>query len=224
MIVLDYFYLKLCYNGVNREVIMTEREYNNMTHDEKLRYWAENRKYFTETTPTPGSLALARALGLDVSSKEKDVTTFPELDVQASEPEMRLFLINGAYFDTKEEMESYAETEGLDASKSSVVEYIRFFAGRSDVIRETDASGVSLCFKVCDEDGFGIYNRERSNREQGFFWEFSGGNIADMYAPFRERGIAFEYDVYGKIDKEKQRSLELCQKDNLMNLGKQSGN
>ncbi|MDE6292688.1 MAG: hypothetical protein K2L98_03310 [Bacilli bacterium] len=203
---------------------MTAEEYNNMSNEERLRYWAENRKYFTETTLTPGAVALARALGMDAPSEENDVTTFPELDVQASEPEMRLFLINGAYFDTKEEMESYAETEGLDVSKFSVVEYIRFFAGRSDVIRETDASGVGLCFKVCDEDGFGIYNRERSNREQGFFWEYSGGNIADIYAAFRERGIVFEYDIYGKIEEEKQRSLELCQKDNLMNLGKQSNN
>lgn len=150
----------------------------------------------------------------------KGIEEYQELDVQASMPEMQLFFINGEYFDTFEEMEEYAMVEGLDISRFYIVEYIRVYAGRSDVIREIDSSGSILHFKACDEDGYGIYNRERSNREGKFIWEFSEGSVEDMYEPFRERGIVFDQDVYGEIRKDEEKFLQMCREHNFFNLGK----
>lgn len=209
---------------------MTIEKYDNMTTEEKINYWAENHQCITEQDVTPADEALIKLFGPDSKRERNEVPTYPEMDVQETAAEMRLFSIskpyseNAAYFDTKEEMEEYAEMEGLDVSLSHVIEYIRAFARRSDVIKETDSQGHVLYFRAADEDGYGIYNRERSNREQKFIWEFSEGSIADMYAAFRERGIVFEDDVYGKIEEEEKKFLELCQKNNLMNSGKQSGN
>ena len=209
---------------------MTREEYEQMSEDEKLRYWAENHQCLTEQDITPGDEALIKLFGPDSKREKKELPTYPEMDVEATEPEMCLFSISkiysetASYFDTKEEMEEYAEMEGLDTARFYMIEYLRSFAGRSDVLKETDANGAVLYFRAADDEGYGIYNRERSNREQKFIWEFSEGSIADMYAAFRERGIVFEDDVYGKMEEEKKKFLELCQKDNLMNSGGQSGN
>ena len=209
---------------------MTVGEYNNMTDEEKKRYWAENHRCLTEQDITPGDEALIKLFGPDSKRERKEEPIYSEMDVQATAPEMCLFSISkiysetAAYFDTKEEMEEYAEMEGLDTARSYTIEYLRSFAGRSDVLKETDSNGAVLYFRAADDEGYGIYNRERSNREQEFIWEFSEGSIADMYAAFRERGIVFEDDVYGKMEEEEKKFLELCQKGNLMNSGRQSGN
>lgn len=200
---------------------MTAEEYNNMTTEEKIRYWAENHRCMTEQDITPADEALMKLFGPNAKREKKKIPKYAELDVQASEPEMRLYSIENAYFETKEAMGEYAAMEGLDVSKSYIVEYVRSYAGRSDVIRKIDSEGNVLHFRTADDEGYGIYNRERSNREQRFIWEFSEGSIADMYAAFRERGIVFEDDFYGKLEEKNKKFLELCQQNNLVNLGVQ---
>lgn len=195
-------------------------EYNNMTEEEKRKYWEENHKFLTEQDEMPADKALYELFGPNGTYKLKERGEYSELDVQASAPEMQLFSINDAYFDNKEEMEEYAQMEGLDVSRAYIIEYIRAYAGRSDVIREIDSKGNSLYFKACDEDGYGIYNSERSNREGRFIWEFSEGSIEDMYEPFRKRGIVFDQDVYGEIREDEEKFLQMCREHNFFNSQK----
>jgi len=199
------------------EVFMTKEEYNSMTKEEKLKLCEDLEDDSLAQDSDPITEALMRIFG---SSRKREVNSenqYPELDVQATIPEMRLFSINDEYFDTMEELSQYIKDNGLDVKRTCIVEYIRAFAGRSDVIRETDSRGASLYFKACDEDGYGIYNRERSNREKTFIWEFSEGSIEDMYEPFKTRGIVFDQDVYGEIHDDEQRFLQLCKEHNLFN-------
>lgn len=114
--------------------------------------------------------------------------------------EMMLYGINGTYFDTKEDLISYCESKDISIDNAYILEYIRNVAGRSDVIRRTSTDGKSLFYTAVDENGYGIYNHERSVYRGEFIWEFNYGHIRGICTPFRDRGIVFENDVYDKID------------------------
>ncbi len=77
-----------------------------------------------------------------------------------------------------------------------------------------------MFYTAVDEDGYGMYNNERSIYRGEFIWEFNYGQIREFYTPFRERGIVFENDIYAKADDRMQRILKHCRDKNLFNMGK----
>ena len=140
------------------------------------------------------------------------------------EPQMRLYGLSGAFesvfFDTKEKLMEYAKTHNIPFSEVCVIEFLGNVAGRSDVIREISRSGRKVLYAACDEDGYGIYNYERSVYRGEFVWEYNHGSISALYAAFRDRGITFEDDVYAKIDERNQKFIQLCRERNFFNMGK----
>lgn len=114
--------------------------------------------------------------------------------------QMILYGFSGAfesvYFDTELELEAYAKTHDTSFGGKCVIEYLGNVAGRSDVIRITFKNCKPMLLTACDGEGYGIYNEERSIDCGEFVWEFTNGDIKDMYSAFRDRGIVFEDDIY----------------------------
>ena len=129
------------------------------------------------------------------------------------EPQMRLYGFSGvfksAFFDTEEELIEYVKTHNTEFGSICVVEYLGNVAGRSDVIRLTYKSGKSVLYTSVNEDGYGIYNNERSIYRGEFVWEYNHGSISDVYSAFRDRGIVFEDDTYAKITERNRRLFEM---------------
>ena len=137
------------------------------------------------------------------------------------EPEMRLFEICGHYFETKEELKKYCQSEGLSIKDACILEYFRNIAGRRDVIKSSKISnGRTMLYTVVDEDGYAMYNNERSIYRGEFIWEYNHGSISDFYKEFRDRGIVFENDIYAEIRERHQRIMKMCKEQNLFNQGK----
>ncbi len=141
-----------------------------------------------------------------VDGEPKNVNPLTEIP----EPQMRLYgfsgAFNSAYFDTEEELIEYVKTHNITFGSICVIEYLGNVAGCSDVIRQIYKSGKSVLYAAVDEDGYRIYNQERSIYRGEFIWEYNYGRISKMYSAFRDRGIIFENDIYAKID-ERDRQL-----------------
>lgn len=139
-------------------------------------------------------------------------------------PQMVLYGFSGAfksaYFDTEEELEEYVKTHDTSFGGKCVIEYLGNVAGRSDVIRTTSKNRKPMLLTVCDRDGYGIYNEERSIYRGEFVWEYNNGDIKDMYSAFRDRGIVFEDDIYGELAEQDRKLLQMCREKNLFNMGK----
>ena len=129
------------------------------------------------------------------------------------EPQMRLYGFSGAFksafFDTEAELIEYVKTHNTQFGSICVMEYLGNVAGRSDVIRLTYKSGKQVLYTSVNEDGYGIYNNERSIYRGEFVWEYSHGSISEMYSAFRDRGIVFEDDTYAKIEERNRRIFEM---------------
>ena len=129
------------------------------------------------------------------------------------EPQMRLYGFYGAFkssfFDTEEELIEYVKTNNTQFGSICVMEYLGNVAGKSDVIRLTYKSGKSVLYTSVNEDGYGIYNNERSIYRGEFIWEYNHGSISEMYSAFRDRGIVFEDDTYAKIAERNKRLFEM---------------
>ena len=134
------------------------------------------------------------------------------------EPKMRLYgfsgAFNSAFFDTKEELVEWLKTNKPKYGSVCVLEYLGTVAGRSDVIRITCKGNKPMLYAACDEDGYGIYNEERSFYRGEFVWEYNHGDLSDEYAAFRDRGIVFENDIYQKIDERNKRLMALFEETN----------
>lgn len=168
---------------------------------------------------TPGDKALANIL----NNKEALLHTAEQLNrmfngeavnkdplIETPKPEMRLYQINSTYFESREDLEDYCQRIGISCDAVSIFDYIRTIADRKDVIQVTDPSGKSTLYCAIDDDGYGVYNPERSTYRGKFTWEYNYGCIRDLYVPFREKGVTFENDVYGKIEERKQTFLKMC--------------
>ena len=127
-------------------------------------------------------------------------------------PQMRLFgfsgVFNSAYFDTEEELIEWVKNHNIDFGDICVMDYLGTVAGRSDVIRLTYKNGKSVLYTAVDEDGYGIYNEDRSIYRGEFVWEYNYGSISDKYAAFRNRGIVFKNDIYGKIEERNRKIMD----------------
>jgi len=73
-----------------------------------------------------------------------------------------------------------------------------------------------MLLTVCDRDGYGIYNEERSIYHGEFVWEYNNGDIKNMYSAFRDRGIVFENDIYGKLAEQDRKLLQMCREKNYL--------
>ncbi len=125
------------------------------------------------------------------------------------QPEIRIYCVRDFSFDTEEELVDYCKREGISLDESYTLDYFRNMASRSDVIRKTKKDGTFTFYAAIDEEGYGVYNYERSIYKGEFCWEFDYGSLDQMYLEFRNRGIVFENDVYQKIAKEDQQTLKI---------------
>lgn len=132
-------------------------------------------------------------------------------------PEMVLYYIYDHYFDTLDDLNNYCSSKGISPDDFDIVSYLRTCAGRNDVIMKKNHDDKIMFWTVVDEDGYGMYNAEKSIYRGKFVWEYNHGHIRDMYTPFRDRGIVLENDIYAKIDKKNQDLYEYCKKYKLPN-------
>ena len=117
------------------------------------------------------------------------------------EPQMKLYIVD--YFkvlDNEIDLINYILSKKANKKYIRIIEYIKHFANKSDVIKITDLNNnVKYCCAV-NEDGYVVYNDDRSIYTGSFIWEYELGDISDLYSEFRKRGIVFENDIYKKID------------------------
>lgn len=213
--------------------MMSVKEYVKMTDEEKMKLFIETEEQRKEDSISPMAVALSNALKDNELMKHtasilkrmcdgEPVNQNPLTEIPA--PQMRLYGFSGAfksaYFDTEAELEEYVKTHDTSFGSICVIEYLGNVAGRSDVIRTTSKNRKPMLLTVCDRDGYGIYNEERSIYCGEFVWEYNNGDIKDMYSAFRDRGIVFEDDIYGKLEEEDRKLLQMCREKNLFNMGK----
>ena len=153
-----------------------------------------------------------------IDGEPKNVNPLTEIPA----PQMRLYVAYGTYFETEEELVSYCNINNIPAEHTLVIDYFRSLAGRSDVIGRTTKDGRTMFYTVVDEDGYSMYNHERSIYRGEFTWEYNYGSIREVYTQFRDRGIVFENDIYAKIDEINQSILKMCRDNNLFNCRKNS--
>ena len=169
-------------------------------------------RMFSEKSLEKGAIALTKF----IDGEPKNINPLIEIPM----PEMKLYGIYGNYFDTPEELENHCIINCIPLDDYHILEYIRHVAGRSDVIKKTNKNGKILFYSSVDEDGYAMYNNERSIYRGEFIWEYCYGQIRDFYTPFRKKGIVLENDIYAKADDTMKRILKYCEKENLFNMGK----
>ncbi len=134
-----------------------------------------------------------------IDEEPKNVNPLTEIP----KSQMRLYGFSGAfysaYFDKEEELKEWVKTHNTDFGDIVAIDYLGHVAGRDDVIRMTYASGKSSLCKAVDEDGYGIYNEERSTYKGEYVWEYTYGDLSEEYTAFRNRGIVFQNDIYKKM-------------------------
>ena len=207
-------------------------EVNEMNKDEKIKkeeyqMKLQDFKVFREGNITPGDKILAQAVQDSEFMKNihsqiieigdgKPVNKNPLSEIP--EPDMRLYSIGNDYFESIDELLKYCRKKHKTSEGLTVLDYYKNLAGRSDVIRKQN-NKTSIMYTAVDEDGYGIYNNTRSAYRGEFIWEYNYGSIRDLYKPFKERGIDFVIDVYGKIDESEQNVLRYFKENNLFNMG-----
>lgn len=143
-------------------------------------------------------------------------------------PEMKLYGINEnnneKYFNSRAQLRKYCQRHKISMDDMFVLEYIRYFANRSDVIKKTSSNGLSIFYTVSNEYGYEVYNHEKSLKEKNYVWEFNYGEIEEMYNIFRNRGIIFENDVYGRIEENHKLVLKTNLGKVLFDIEKKSSN
>ena len=148
-----------------------------------------------------------------VDGEPKNVNPLTEIP----EPQMRLYGFSGAFasafFETEEELIEYVKTSDTAFGNLCVIEYLGFVADRNDVIRVTYKNEKPKLYTSVNEDGYGIYNEERSIYKGEYVWEYNHGSISEMYSAFRDRGIVFKDDTYAKISERNKNLLSLLEQN-----------
>ena len=111
-------------------------------------------------------------------------------------PEVIVYCVGNQYFLQKGDLEMYCNSNGISITKSYTIEYYRSFAGRSDVIKMNGDY-----YTAVDEDGYGVYNYDRSVRRGECTWEYEYGHLRSEYQLLKNIGVTLDNDVYGEIDK-----------------------
>lgn len=166
---------------------------------------------FSEESLEKGSVSLKKMF----DGEAKNVNPLSKLP----DAEMRLYVLNGNYFETKEELESYCrDNEICDLNDFYILEYIRKVANRNDVIRKINSANSSTLYTAVDRFGYGIYNFDRSFYRGQHTWEFHHGCISKMYTEFRNRGIVFEDDIYGKIEENDKQLIKMIKERHVISI------
>ena len=198
-------------------------EVNEMSKEEKIKkeeyqMKLQDFKRFREGSITPGDKILAQAMQESKFMKNiysqiieirdgEPVNKNPLSEIP--EPDMRLYSIGNDYFESIDELLEYCRKNHKTSEGLTVLDYYKNLAGGSDVIRKQN-NKTSIMYTAVDEDGYGLYNNKRSIQKGKFIWEYNYGNIRNLYKPFKEKGIDFVIDVYGKIDERNQHILRYC--------------
>ena len=115
--------------------------------------------------------------------------------------EKRLFKIDDDYYETLDEvMEAYRNTDAY-GGVITVLDYIREFGGRKDVIRVQELCShypVSIISAV-DQNHYVVYNNEETIIRGDYIWQLNKGYLEFYFSGFRDSGIVFENDVYEDI-------------------------
>ncbi len=105
-------------------------------------------------------------------------------------------ILNTAFFDTLEELtrylEEHKETLKKDFGTTYIVDYLGSAFGKEQVILETPQNGAKpLIIAHVDNEGYAIYNKERSLSEKRFIWEYGyeSDSIKALYNALKERSI-----------------------------------
>lgn len=122
-------------------------------------------------------------------------------DKESVTSKMILYGYKTDFFDTEEELKEYCILNQLPINASFTVEYIGNMFGMNDVIRKTIRKCNPIYCAAFEKDGYAVYNEEKSNSENDDVWEYRYGSISEIYSAFREHGIVFENDIYGKLEK-----------------------
>lgn len=197
--------------------------------DEQRKKMLEDFKQFRESGISPMAEAMAKAIQDEefmkkarlsivrmIDGEPVNIDPLPELPI----PEMRLYFVDENYFESIDELLMYCRINKISTKGLNIIDYYRNLAGHSDVIRKSN-SETSMLYTAVDEEGYGLYNNKRSIYRGEFIWEYNHGSIRDLYKPFKEKGIVFENDVYGKIDENHKHILKYCRDNNLFNIGKE---
>ena len=194
-------------NEINKDEKIKKEEYQTKLQD---------FKEFREGGITPGAKLLAEAIQDNEFMEKVHSQIIKIVDgepvnknplSEIPEPDMRLYSISNNYFESINELKKYCRKNHKTSKGLTVLDYYKNLAGSSDVIRKQN-NKTSIMYTAVDEDGYGIYNNTRSVYRGEFIWEYNYGSIRDLYKPFKERGIDFVNDVYGKIDERVEKRLK----------------
>lgn len=204
-------------------MIMNMGEYAKMSEKEKEEYFYKEYDHMNEYDIKPASDTITVALLNNMTNNKTKVSALkryldgepvnkdPLKEITIPDPEMRLYFIGNNYFQTIDELLQYCRVNGSSTNGLGILEYYRNLANHSDVIKKSSSTTLML-YTAVDEDGYGIYNYERSVYRGKFTWEYNHGNIRKMYKPFRDRGIVFEDDIYAKENERMQHIEQSFQK------------
>lgn len=132
-----------------------------------------------------------------------------EQNVDVKDPIMSIYGIYNNYFDSKQELDDFCSKTNFPQKDTYRLDFIGNFAGRKDVVRTVASNGKMSYYAMIDEDGYAMYNHERSCYIGEFVWEYNYGDIRKLYNLFKQKGISLTNDVYGKIDDYHNRIYEL---------------
>ena len=109
-----------------------------------------------------------------------------------------------SFFDTKQEILNYCMANGISTADFIVaLDYIRYFEGKTDVVRMVGEEGVIKFVASYDEDGYLEYESDQTNNSHWVYKNYNGyedqNSSKDIYASFKQRGIVLENDVFEKV-------------------------
>ena len=122
-------------------------------------------------------------------------------------PEKTLYCVNDKYFNSRRELKSYCNYKFIPEENTYTMDYFRILANQSDVIRKTCYDKPPIYLSVVDENGYGVYNKEKSFNELNYVWDYKYGNLRQEYKAFKDHGITFENDLYQEVDDKLEENL-----------------
>lgn len=183
----------------NLELNLTTQNWNDyIEKQERLAYYNRNKLY--------GKLVLLQYKNRKRREKAKQKEDTISKVLETPESQMRLFgvfdLHSITYFDKLEDIKSYIAENNIAKEKTFILDYIGYYAGKCDVIRESCADKKIKFLTAIDELGYAELNIERSIRENETIWEYYEGELSDMHDAFRRRGLHFKNDIYQKQEED----------------------